>query len=421
MGMSTATPAAPQAPIVKNPADLTWKQGKAVNYILPTTTFTDPQHEAMTYVAMLADGSDLPSWLTFNPKTRAFTGVPAAGDDFSIVVFATDADGLASFATINVNMIDAPVLQAGATPVSAQTWIQGQAVDITLPDGTFTDPQGQALTYTIRLASGGAIPSWLHVNKTTGELTGTVPATISNMTIVEVATDTSGLAASFTFSVTGVRAPVLTHHVANQTVMQGKAFSLSLASEFLDTLHQKLTYAVTQSDGSSLPDWLSFNATTDVLSGTVSASAAKLGILVTATNTSGISATDKFTLTTIAAPVLNHQASDQTVVSGANNSFKLPSDSFLDPNGQHLTYSAIQGNGAPLPYWLHFNPTTLTFSGTPGVGNLSPAAIAGLSAAEWAKIGPAPITIEVIAHDTSGLMAHESFSIHFTNVPLVGV
>ncbi|MGM3182700.1 putative Ig domain-containing protein, partial [Dickeya oryzae] len=48
---------------------------------------------------------------------------------------------------------------------------------------------------------------------------------------------------------------------------------------------------------------------------------------------------------------------------------------FTDPDtGDTLTLSATQADGSALPGWLSFNPTTRTFSGTPGngdVGNLT--------------------------------------------------
>ena len=410
----------PQPPNSRSLADQTWKQGKAVSYVVPAGSFTDPQRETLTYTATLDDGSRLPLWLKFNAKTHVFTGTPPAGDGFAVTVTATNTDGLSASQTFNVALIDAPVVQS-AGAVSPQIWLPGQSIDISLPDGTFSDPQGQNLTYSAHLSTGGALPTWLHIDKTSGELTGTVSPNVSSMKIVEVATDTSGLSASFTFGVTGIRAPLVSRHEVNQTAVQGKTLHLSLSGEFADPQHQTLTYAVTQSDGSALPSWLSFNATTDVLSGVAPATAGKIGILVTATDPVGLTATDKFTITTIAAPTLNDQTANQTFLAGKSNSFTLASDTFVDPNGQHMTYSASLSSGAGLPTWLHFNSATETFSGTPKVGNLSLAAIEALTPADWAKDAPAPLTIQVTAHDSSGLTAHESFTLSFTNVPLVGV
>ena len=56
-----------------------------------------------------------------------------------------------------------------------QIWLRGQSVSFTLPAGTFTDPQGETLTYTA--SSGldfGALPSWLTFNPATLTFSGVV-------------------------------------------------------------------------------------------------------------------------------------------------------------------------------------------------------------------------------------------------------
>jgi hypothetical protein len=85
-------------------------------------------------------------------------------------------------------------------------------------------------------------------------------------------------------------------------------------------------------------------------------------------------------------------------------SFTVPAGTFVDPDGDALTLSATLANGNPLPTWLHFDPATGTFSGTPGnadVGNLS---------------------IKVTASD-GGAPVSTNFSLTVTNVndaPVVG-
>jgi len=72
--------------------------------------------------------------------------------------------------------------------------------------------------------------------------------------------------------------------------------------------------------------------------------------------------------------------------------FTLASNTFTDPQGSALTYSATLSNGTALPSWLSFNSKTGTFSGT--VANTT----TGLS-------------IKVTATDTSGLSASETFAV----------
>ncbi|PSO83728.1 MAG: hypothetical protein BRC41_11780, partial [Cyanobacteria bacterium QH_9_48_43] len=66
-----------------------------------------------------------------------------------------------------------------------------------------------------------------------------------------------------------------------------------------------------------------------------------------------------------ASPQVETSLSNQTATTGESFSFQIPSDTFSDPNGDSLTYSASPQNGNSLPEWLSFNANNRTFSGTP--------------------------------------------------------
>lgn len=68
------------------------------------------------------------------------------------------------------------------------------------------------------------------------------------------------------------------------------------------------------------------------------------------------------------APVLNEPLLDQSLSENTAFTYGFSASSFSDPDGDSLSYSAAQSNGAALPSWLAFNATTLTFNGIPGVG-----------------------------------------------------
>jgi hypothetical protein len=68
-------------------------------------------------------------------------------------------------------------------------------------------------------------------------------------------------------------APVLSTPLTEKAVTTGAAFSYVLpANTFTDVDSASLSYSATRADGSALPAWLSFNATTRTLSGTPGAS-----------------------------------------------------------------------------------------------------------------------------------------------------
>lgn len=81
-------------------------KGAAFSFSLPAGLFADAPGQTLTFSATRADGSPLPSWLTFNPATGAFSGTPTAVDLGNLVVkvIATDngTPGLASSALFTI-------------------------------------------------------------------------------------------------------------------------------------------------------------------------------------------------------------------------------------------------------------------------------------------------------------------------------
>src|SRR5579859_1375334 len=95
--------------------------------------------------------------------------------------------------------VTAPVANLGTWEYA--TWYPGVSSSDELGTGHFTDPQGLALTYSLSMADGSAVPSWLTFDAATGTLSGTPPAsyqtipdTLFGLTIT--ATDSAGLSAS---------------------------------------------------------------------------------------------------------------------------------------------------------------------------------------------------------------------------------
>jgi hypothetical protein len=192
----------PSAPKLGTPtANQTWQQGSKVSLTLPTSLFTDPQKEALTYTATGAGGAALPSWLSFNPTTRAFSGtVPHGMQSFPIVVTATDTSGLSTSETFVATVpAAAPTVAVTASPL---VLAEGSSFTDTLPSGIFVDPQGETLTLKAGLANGAALPSWLSFNPATATFSGTAPATAQNLLFKVTATDTSALSVSETFALT---------------------------------------------------------------------------------------------------------------------------------------------------------------------------------------------------------------------------
>jgi hypothetical protein len=199
---------------------------------------------------------------------------------------------------------------------------------------------------------------------------------------------------SLSVSVTALTAsaPVLKAQTPGQTWTGGTQISLALpATTFTDPQSEMLTYGAKLSNGQALPTWLSFNATIDTFSGTAPATAQTLSIVVTATDTSKLSVSDTFSAIVLGAPVVTAQTPNQTWTEGRAISLTLPANTFTDPQGESLVWSATTSSGQALPSWLGFNAKTETFSGT------APATAQSLS-------------IKVTATDSSGLAVSEGIT-----------
>jgi len=74
-------------------ADQNATAGVAFVFTVPLITFADVDGgETLSYMATRADGSDLPSWLQFNPNTRTFSGTPGNTDSGSLNLKVTARD-----------------------------------------------------------------------------------------------------------------------------------------------------------------------------------------------------------------------------------------------------------------------------------------------------------------------------------------
>jgi hypothetical protein len=82
---------------------------------------------------------------------------------------------------------------------------------------------------------------------------------------------------------------------------------------------------------------------------------------------------------------------DQSVLQMMPFKATLPVNMFTDAEQDMLTYSAGLASGV-LPAWLHFDASTLTFSGTPGKGDHS-------------------VTVRVTATDSFGGSAFDDFNL----------
>nr|WP_242055142.1 putative Ig domain-containing protein [Nostoc flagelliforme] len=209
---------------------------------------------------------------------------------------------------------------------------------------------------------------------------------------------------------TGNQAPTIANPIADQTATEDATFTFTIPENtFLDVdADDILSYSATQENGVALPTWLTFNLTTRTFSGTpTNSEVGSVNIKVSATDKSGTTANDTFTITvanTNDAPILGSAIADQNATEDTAFTFIIPENTFADVDvSDTLTYSATLENGAALPTWLTFNAATRTFRGTATnseVGNLR---------------------IKVTATDKSGETATDTFLLNVLDTPDPGI
>jgi phage-related protein len=362
------------APVLAHPlADQSVAEDTPWSFTVPADAFFDRDGDALGYVATRLDGSALPDWLHFDAATRTFTGTPP--QDFNgtidLGVTANDATSAASGTfTLTVTPVnDAPAL---VHAIADQSVAEDSPWSFTVPADAFTDVEGDALSYTATLAEGGALPAWLHFDGATRSFSGTPPQDFNGTVALSVTASDGTLSASgtFTLTVTPVNdAPVLAHAIGDQSVAEDTPWSFTLpADAFADVDGDALSYTAELADGSALPTWLHFDATTRSFSGTPPQDFNGAVALKVTASDGTLTASDSFTLIVTPvndAPLLVHAVADQSIAEDTLWTFTLPPDAFSDVDGDALSYAATRADGTALPAWLHFDAATRSFSGTP--------------------------------------------------------
>ncbi len=339
----------------------------------PVSAFSDPDGDVLTYAATLANGDPLPAWLSFDATTRTFSGEPPVNfnGDIALRVSVTDPSGLSvsQAFTLNITPVnDGPSL---ANPIpSVLTSPEDTPWTYTVPADTFSDPDGDPLTYAATLDNGDPLPSWLSFDAATRTFSGTPPQDFDGqIRLIVGATDPGGLGAGqgFTLDITPVNdAPVAPSYSLTLPEDGSVALDLSIISDVdSPNLSAELKPGGEPRNGEIVED----PANSQVLyvpnpnfNGTDS---------VTLLISDGAGGVTEQVITFTVTPVndgpslANPIPSVLTSPEDAPWTYTVPADTFSDPDGDPLTYAATLDNGDSLPSWLSFDAATRTFSGTP--------------------------------------------------------
>jgi Ca2+-binding RTX toxin-like protein len=257
-------------------------------------------------MAVRADGSPLPGWLTFDPMTGGFSGAPQNDDcgTLTVKVIATDLGGLSASTTFTIVVEDGdtsdnhlPVGEINITGVIAQN-------ETLHADVAFDDADGLGeIAYQWQVSTDGT--QWANLEGAVGsEFTPGQSEVGKQIRVIASYTDGQGTAESVvslaTLPIADVNdAPVVSGAIPDQNGKQGEAFNFTLPADAFTDIDagDTLTYSAAQTDGSALPAWLTFDPATRQFSGTPQGcDAGTLIIRLTATDSGGLSASTNFTL-----------------------------------------------------------------------------------------------------------------------------
>ena len=209
-------------PVVVSPIiDQTAQDGKAFSLnTAPNFKDGDTDSDAIIYSA-----TGLPAGVSINPTTGVISGTlpnnASVSGPYTIVVTASDGQGGSITDTF---LLTSSNLPPAATPLSNVTGHDGDVANISTA-GSFTDPNGNTLTY-----SATGLPVGLSIDPVTGIISGTVDHSASQggtsgvYPIIVTASNgiSAPVSASFSYTATN-SAPVVVTPISNQIVKIGRA------------------------------------------------------------------------------------------------------------------------------------------------------------------------------------------------------
>ena len=341
--------------------------------------FSEPDGQDLAYSAAVSDSSRLSAAV----EGAAVTIVAVAKGDVTVTVTATDPGGLSATQSFVVTVPNRPPVAVDSIAARIIQVDQADTVDVS---PSFTDPDGDSLTYAVAVSDSAVVSAAVSgsVVVVTGLAKGEVEVTVT-------ATDDEGLSAEQRFAVTVPnRPPMVADTIPARTLFKDEADTLMLARHFADPDGDALAYAAEASNSGVVALELSAAA------GTLTITAVGQGeteVTVTATDPEGLAAVQSFPVTVPnRAPVVGDEIPPQTLNKRETASLDL-SPHFGDPDGDALAYVAETTDGDVVTAEVT-GATLVMKAGTDG-----------------------DATLTVTATDPGGLSASQSFPVTVVNRP----
>ena len=415
------------APTVANAIpDQSAPVGTAFSYAFPANTFSDADSDALTYTATKADGTALPTWLSFTASTRAFSGTPQAADTGTVSVKVTASDGNGGSVS---DEFDITVSAAADTtpPTLTRAVVPQNGLSMVLEFSENVDQSNRPPAAAVMVTADGsavtvsgvfqqaALDAFRIVFSPTIRQGQAVVVTYADPTAGDDANAIQDIAgndaATFTTGMNGV--PAVTNGSTVAATAPGAPTGLSATASGSTQINLSWTapadnggrvitgykIEVSSDNGSTWTDRVAnTTTTTTTYAHTGLAASATRHYRVSAINTIGTgTASNIDNATTTAAtnnpPTVANAIPDQSAPAGTAFSYAFPANTFSDADSDALTYTATKADGTALPSWLSFTGDTRTFAGTPAAGDVG------------------TVTVKVTASDGNGGSVSDEFDI----------
>jgi VCBS repeat-containing protein len=403
-----------EAPVASVLTPLSGTVGSSLSSV-QMPAFTDADGTPLTYSAAMADGSNLPTWLTFNSTTRTFSGTPPTGTSAGILnLRVTASDGALTASAVTTLTLSLP---GGPTSgADTGTAIEAAGVDNAVPGA---NPVGNVLTNDQGVA--------LRVSHVQTGTTLSSPATVnpSGFATVTGAYGVLTISAdgSYTYAVDNNNAQVealnagqalteiLTYRVTDQAGQTSQATLTLTVQGATDEVPPVPQQPQTPTTPPSTPN-IVVAAPSVTVSTPPPAPVISVQIIPAETDSSGVGRSLLAGDSTPAGGAVVREVMFQPTVIPADTArlslyrgvpdqfsepnsvfhFTIPNDAFAHSrsDSQVILHAALM-DGSALPSWLHFDRMTGTFNGVPPkdfIGELK---------------------IKVIARDSQGLQAEAIF------------
>jgi CshA-type fibril repeat protein len=311
--------------------------------------------------------SVLPAGLTLNAETGAITGTPTTAGETRFTIIVTDAAGLTDQKEFTLYVGNKPSITNTTTPdrVTGTVVVDPLSTNVAMAPFAQTASAGSAPLASTGGWSATGLPAGMIINADTGAISGTPTTVVTNASFVVTLTDSKGLTATKTYTVSTIAPPTVT--TANPAVM------------IIGNAIATWTQTTTQGSGAllssnawtstALPTGLALNATTGAVTGTPTV-AGEYDVTFTVADINGLTGSKELKIVVAAAPTIATTA-DLGIVAINREMTQVPqvvtigTGAILAKDGWVVT---APNTGLPAGIWV--NPNTGRIMGIPSVAGV---------------------------------------------------